>query len=150
MEADQVTENPNEGADTLTFAYLTTSVMVNLGSTLAQPVHTNRTLKLNSAVVFEHLTGGSGADTLFGNSLGDSRQAMPATISFLEPVEMICCTAADNDTYIFVPTTVAEADTVSEKSNQGIDTLNFGYLTSGVVVNLGINVSSASSYKIVR
>lgn len=67
-ENDVVTELPNEGIDTLSFAALSSAVVVNLATTSAQPVHTNRTLKLNSAVSFENLIGGSGADTLFGNS----------------------------------------------------------------------------------
>jgi Ca2+-binding RTX toxin-like protein len=70
-EADQVTENENEGTDTLNFAYLTTSVVVNLGSTSVQPVHVNRTLKLNSLSTFENAVGGTGSDTLLGNALAN-------------------------------------------------------------------------------
>jgi serralysin len=66
-EADQVTENTNEGIDTISFAALTTSVSLHLGSNATQNVHTNRTLKLNSPNTFENSIGGSGADSLAGN-----------------------------------------------------------------------------------
>jgi Ca2+-binding RTX toxin-like protein len=70
-EADQVTENANEGVDTLNFAYLTTGVAVNLGSTSVQTVHTNRTLKLNSLSTFENAIGGTASDMLLGNALAN-------------------------------------------------------------------------------
>jgi Ca2+-binding RTX toxin-like protein len=137
-EADQVTENANEGIDTLNFAYLTTSVVVNLASTSIQTVHTSRTLKLNSETVLEDIVAGSGADTLFGNSLNNTLSGNAGNDKLLGAGgNDLLYGGADNDTYMFVPTTVAEADTVSENLNQGIDTLNFGYLTTSVVVNLG-------------
>ncbi len=137
-EADQVIENPNEGTDTLSFAALTSGIVVNLASTSVQSVHTNRTLRLNSAVAFENLIGGAGADTLFGNSLnntvigsaGDDRLIGAAGNDLLAG-------GANNDSYIFVPSAVAEADQVIENLNEGIDTLNFAYLTTSVVANLG-------------
>jgi Ca2+-binding RTX toxin-like protein len=70
-EADDVRENANEGIDTLNFAYLTTSVVLNLGSTSIQPVNLNRTLKLNSLSTFENAVGGTGSDTLLGNAVAN-------------------------------------------------------------------------------
>jgi Ca2+-binding RTX toxin-like protein len=70
-EADTVTEAASAGTDTLSFSTLTTDVMLSLGTTAVQTVHANRTLKLNSASVFENSAGGSGNDTLTGNSLGN-------------------------------------------------------------------------------
>ena len=138
LEADQVTENANEGIDTLNFAFLTTSVTVNLASTSIQPVHTNRTLKLNSASVLENIVGGSGADKLFGNSLHNNLTAGAGDDQLIGAGgNDLMLGGADNDTYIFVPTTVAEADTVSENLNQGTDTLSFAFLTTSIVVNLG-------------
>jgi len=137
-EADQVSENPNQGTDTLNFAYLTTSVVANLGSTSVQSVHTNRTLKLNSAIVFENLTGGSGADTLFGNTLNNTLTGNAGDDKLLGAAgNDVLLGGANNDTYMFVPTSTAEADQVTENANEGIDTLNFAYLTTSVVVNLG-------------
>jgi serralysin len=67
-EADTVTEATNAGTDTLSFSTLTTDVILSLGTTAVQTVHTNRTLKLNTTNVFENISGGSGNDTLTGNS----------------------------------------------------------------------------------
>ena len=138
LEADQVTENANEGIDTLNFAFLTTDVVVNLASTSIQPVHTNRTLKLNSASVLEDIVGGSGADTLFGNSLSNSLSGNAGDDKLLGASgNDVLRGGANNDTYMFVPTSTAEADQVTENANEGTDTLNFAYLTSSVVLNLG-------------
>ena len=137
-EADQVTENASEGIDTLNFGSLTTSVVVNLGSTSIQTVNLNRTLRLNSAVVFENLDGGSGADTLFGNTLNNTLTGGAGDDKLLGAGgNDVMRGGVNNDTYIFVPTTVAEADQVTENASEGIDTLNFGSLTTSVVVNLG-------------
>jgi Ca2+-binding RTX toxin-like protein len=70
-EADVVTEATNAGTDTLSFSTLTTNVVLNLGKSEVQTVHTNRTLKLNSVSTFENAIGGSLADTLTGNSLSN-------------------------------------------------------------------------------
>jgi Ca2+-binding RTX toxin-like protein len=66
-----VIENSNEGIDTLNFAFLTTDVVVNLGSIAVQPVHLNRTLRLNSVSTLENAMGGTGNDTLLGNVLAN-------------------------------------------------------------------------------
>ena len=66
-----MTENSNEGVDTLSFATQTTSVVLNLGTTAVQSVHTNRTVQLNAINTFENAVGGSGSDTLFGNVLSN-------------------------------------------------------------------------------
>lgn len=58
-EADVVTELPGEGIDRLSFTAITTAVVLDLGSTAMQNVHTNRTLQLNSVSTFENATGGS-------------------------------------------------------------------------------------------
>jgi serralysin len=70
-EADTVTEAVSAGTDTLSFSTLTTDVILNLGTTVVQTVHANRTLKLNAASVFENIAGGSGNDTLTGNLQGN-------------------------------------------------------------------------------
>ncbi len=70
-EADQITEATNGGIDWIDFGPLTTNVNLNVGTTLLQNVHENRTLKLNSAKTLENAAGGSGDDTLRGNSLAN-------------------------------------------------------------------------------
>ena len=70
-EADTVTEVADQGTDTLNFSSLTTTVTLNLGSSLVQTVHTNRTLALSSSAAFENVNGGTAADMLLGNSLNN-------------------------------------------------------------------------------
>lgn len=70
-EADQVTELFNEGTDRLSFLDVTTAVTLSLASTAVQTVHTNRTLKLNSASVIEDAFGGTADDILTGNNLNN-------------------------------------------------------------------------------
>jgi Ca2+-binding RTX toxin-like protein len=71
-EADQMFENFNGGVDTLNFVSQTISIVLNLGLSTVQSVHTDRTLKLNSDSTFENALGGSGDDTLLGNSLANT------------------------------------------------------------------------------
>jgi len=69
LEADTVTELAGGGTDTLSFAGITTNVIASLALTTVQNVHANRTLKLNSNNSVESVLGGSGNDTLTGNTL---------------------------------------------------------------------------------
>ncbi len=73
-EADQVTEVFGEGVDQLNFAAITTAVTLSLASNSVQNVHTNRTLKLNSANSIDNAVGGSGDDLLTGNNLDNVLQ----------------------------------------------------------------------------
>ena len=137
-EADQVTENVNEGIDTLNFAYVTTSVVLNMAANSVQSAHANRTLKLNSPITFENAVGGFGADTLIGNSLNNTLTggAGDDTLNGAAGSDLLFG-GANNDTYLFGPASVAEADQVTENASEGIDLLNFAYLTTDVVLNLG-------------
>lgn len=71
-ELDTVTEVSGQGTDTLSFSAIATPVVLNLGTSLNQIVHTNRTINLSSSASFENASGGSGNDTLLGNSLNNS------------------------------------------------------------------------------
>jgi Ca2+-binding RTX toxin-like protein len=139
-EADQVSENVNEGIDTLNFAFLTTNVVLNMAANSVQAVHANRTLKLNSPITFENAIGGSGADNLIGNSLNNTLTGGPGndTLNGSGGSDFLLG-GAQNDTYLFGPASVAEADQVAENLNEGTDTLNFATLTTNIVVNLGAN-----------
>jgi len=137
-EADQVTENTNEGIDTLNFAALTTSVSLHLGSSLVQTVHTNRTLKLNSPNTFENSIGGSGADLLAGNGQNNTLSGGPGDDKLGGGAGSdLLIGGLNNDTYLFTTATTAETDQVTENTNEGIDTLNFSAINGGVVLNLG-------------
>jgi Ca2+-binding RTX toxin-like protein len=67
-ESDLVNELAGQGQDTLSFGTLASDVTLNLGITVPQVVHENRTLRLNSSVEFENAAGGTGDDILTGNS----------------------------------------------------------------------------------
>ena len=73
-ELDTLSDGVNAGIDTLDFSALTTSVVVNLGSTASQPVHLNRRIRLNNGLQFERVKGGSGNDILAGNSINNLLQ----------------------------------------------------------------------------
>ena len=67
LGSDTVTDSA--GSDYLYFVGSTNNVTVNLGLTTPQVVNANLTLTLASATSIEHIYGGSGNDTLTGNSL---------------------------------------------------------------------------------
>ena len=67
-ESDLVNELAGQVRDTLSFGTLASDVTLNLGITVPQVVHENRTLRLNSSVEFENAAGGTGDDILTGNS----------------------------------------------------------------------------------
>jgi len=137
-EADTATELAGEGVDLLTFSSLSSDITLNLVSAAVQPVHTNRTLKLNNGVTFEDVTGGSGSDTLTGNSLNNH------LIGGSGDDSLNGSTGSDNlaggignDTYVFGAAAAgAEADLVTELVGQGTDVLNFSTLTLDVTLNL--------------
>ncbi|MFO1000418.1 MAG: M10 family metallopeptidase C-terminal domain-containing protein, partial [Planctomycetaceae bacterium] len=139
-EADQVTENTNEGTDTISFAALTTSVSLHLGSNATQNVHINRTLKLNSPNTFENSIGGSGADSLAGNGSSNTLTggAGDDTLNGGAGSDLLFG-GLNNDTYVFTTATAAEADQVTENTNEGTDTISFAALTTSVSLHLGTN-----------
>ena len=141
-EADQVTENTNEGIDTLSFAALTTNVSLHLGSNIVQNVHVNRTLKLNSPNTFENSIGGSAADTLAGNGLNNTLTGGPGADKLNGGVGSdLLYGGLNDDTYLFSTATTAEADQVTENTNEGIDTLSFAALTTDISLHLGSNIT---------
>jgi serralysin len=137
-EVDQVTENLNEGTDTLSFATQTTSVLLNLGTTAVQPVHTNRSVKLNAINTFENAVGGSAADILTGNSLGNTLTGGAGDDKLNGTTgNDLLFGGLNNDTYLFGGSAPGEADQVTENLNEGTDTLSFASQTTSVTVNLG-------------
>ncbi len=70
LGSDTVTDSA--GSDYLYFVGSTNNVTVNLGLTTPQVVNANLTLTLASATSIEHIFGGSGNDTLTGNSLNNT------------------------------------------------------------------------------
>ncbi|MFO1003983.1 MAG: ELWxxDGT repeat protein [Planctomycetaceae bacterium] len=136
-EADRVVENTGEGLDTLSFATHTTAVTVYLNVATVQPVHSNRTLQLNSHSTIENLIGSSGADLLVGNTLNNTLTggAGDDILNGTTGSDTLIG-GQNNDTYTFGAATVGEADQVIENANEGVDTLSFANMTSAVTVSL--------------
>ncbi len=137
-EVDTLSEATGGGTDSLRFDTLTTSVVLNLGTSLVQSVHTNRTLKLNASSTFENAYGGSGNDTLSGNSSANLLFGSSGndTLTGRAGNDLLIGGRGD-DTYVFGDTTAAEADTLSEATDGGTDSLRFDTLATSVVLNLG-------------
>ena len=150
-EADQVTENPDGGTDTLSFTGLTTSVTLNLGLATIQNVHANLTLKLNSGATFENIEGGSAKDILTGNALNnalyghggnDVLKGGTANDTLIGGAGNDSLSGgAGEDTYTFEFAFLAEADTITELTNEGLDVLDFSLLSVSVTVNLGLTTA---------
>lgn len=132
-EADTITEATGRGVDEIRFTNLTTRVVINLGVTTVQTVHTNRTLRLSSATGIENIVGGGGNDILIGNSLANLIVGGAGSDNLRG--------GAGNDTYGFRTATSAEADTITEFAGGGIDTLSFASITTNVNVNIGITTT---------
>jgi ELWxxDGT repeat protein len=138
-EADSVTEYAGQGLDKLNFASVSMNVTVSLGSTSLQAVHIRRTLKLNSPSTLENLTGGSGNDTLRGNSLanfisggsGNDLLAGATGSDFLSG-------DAGNDKYEFSATS-NDVDTLFDSG--GEDTIDMHLIASSITLNLGTTAS---------
>jgi Ca2+-binding RTX toxin-like protein len=143
-EADTVTEGTSAGTDRLSFSSLTTDVMLSLETSIVQTVHANRTLKLNAASVFENINGGSGNDRLTGNSLANILVGNVGndTLTGRSGNDSLVGGSGD-DTYVFSTATTSEADTVTEATDAGTDTLSFSTLTTNVVLSLGTTAVQA-------
>ncbi|MFO1004231.1 MAG: M10 family metallopeptidase C-terminal domain-containing protein, partial [Planctomycetaceae bacterium] len=141
QEADSVTEATNGGTDTLTFSALTTALNLSLVSNVVQNVHVNRTLKLNSHSTFENATGGSGDDVLTGNGLANTLVGNAGNDILVGSVgnDQLLGGLGD-DNYVFGVAGTSEADSVTEATNGGTDTLTFSSLTTAVNLNLVSNL----------
>ena len=144
LNSDTITDSA--GIDELSFAGSTNGVVVNMSLTTAQSVNANLTLTLTSGTALENLTGGSGNDSLSGNSLantltgglgndslnggdgGDTLYGLAGNDSLNG--------GAGNDTYVFNTNTQLNADNITD--SLGIDHLNFSGSTNSVVVALAV------------
>ena len=136
-ETEELHEYVNQGIDSVKFTAVTVPLTVTLNAVTTQTIETNRMLKLNSAITFENLEGGTGLDFLTGNSLNNtiSGNGGNDTLSGLGGDDLLYG-GLGNDTYMFLTATSAESDTVNEYFEQGTDILNFSSITTNLNVNL--------------
>jgi Ca2+-binding RTX toxin-like protein len=125
-EADVVNEAADQGLDTLSFATIATAVTLNLGSLAIQPVHANRTLKLNAQTSFENIIGGTGPDVLTGNLLNNILNGGVSndTLTGVGGNDTLIG-GLNDDTYVFGTASSPEADVVQEQPGEGADTPTF-------------------------
>ena len=126
------------GADLLDFSSSALAVTVDLGLSNSQVVNTNLTLILGTVNKFENASGGTGNDTLFGNSLANILDGGAGND------RIIGKTGGDHlnggigdDTYVFGNASSTEADFVLENPSEGVDLLDFTAVTVGITLNIG-------------
>ncbi len=130
------------GTDTLNFTGTTAALTVNLGVATTQVVAgTNLSLVLGSATVFENITGGSGIDTLIGNSLDNVLSGAAGNDILTGGAgNDLLVGGTGNDTYKFAADAALDSDTLDE-SGGGVDTLDFS-ATTGLAVAVNLNVAT--------
>ncbi|MBN3884289.1 MAG: calcium-binding protein, partial [Nostoc sp. JL34] len=133
LGTDTIIESTTDGTDTINFSGTTVAVNLNLGLTTSQTVNSNLKLILSANNVIENTTGGTGNDTLTGNTLnniliggGGNDQLQGLT---------------GNDTYSFIANSALGTDTIIETSTDGTDTINFSGTTVAVNLNLSLTTS---------
>ena len=134
-----IVEEPNDGGtDSLDFSLTTTqNIAVNLNFTTFQAVNSNLALQLNSGSFFENLIGGGRDDVITGNALANRLAGGVGddTLTGNAGNDVLIGGSGD-DTYVFGTATTAEADTVTEGTSAGTDTLSFSSLTTNMMLGL--------------
>ncbi|HBH51207.1 MAG TPA: hypothetical protein DDY91_04870, partial [Planctomycetaceae bacterium] len=140
---DSITETATaQGIDRLDFTGTTLSVNVDLSLAAAQTVNSNVTLTLGSGSVLEAVTGGSGNDTLRGNSLPNILEGAGGNDQLVASNGIDELRGdAGNDTYQFRADLVAASVTVDEAGG-GTDLLDFSQYTLG---GLRIDLSQSTA-----
>lgn len=128
-EVEAIIEYANEGTDTLDLSVLTEVITMDLSSTLSQAVSLNRTIKLNSGATMENIIGGSGGDFLTGNGRNNALNGGKGSDTLAGKT--------GDDSYVFLPATSLETDTLIEVENAGRDSLDFYEISDNITLNLG-------------
>ena len=157
-EADFITEDRDNGIDTLDFHTLHSAVKVHVGTSAIQNVHRLRTLQLNAGDRIENVIGCGYGNRLTGNALNNVLQGGYGSDELIGAAgndtlvgsygndilvggqgDDLCYGMIGDDTYIFHPAVSPEADIIFEPADGGIETLNF---TSCILpVTLRLNTS---------
>ncbi|MDZ8107381.1 MAG: calcium-binding protein, partial [Nostoc sp. DedQUE12a] len=131
LGTDTIIETATGGTDTINFSGTTVAVNLNLGVTTSQTVNSNLNLILSADNVIENAIGGTGNDTLTGNTLNNTLIGGGGN----DRLQGL----TGNDTYSFVANTALGTDTIIETG--GTDTINFSGTTVAINLNLGVTTS---------
>lgn len=137
LGTDTLLEDPSGGFDKLTFESTALAVNVNLGLTTEQIINTNLRLILSADNTFEDIEGGSGNDSLTGNSQAnffDGFGGNDVLIGLLGNDQLTG--GPGNDRYVFDTDQVQHEDRIVEVVNGGIDTLDYSASTLAATVDL--------------
>jgi len=138
---DVIKEAASAGTDTFDFSALASNVTVNLGLTTDQPIHGSAVLAIQNATAIENVIGGSGNDTITGNSLANNLNGGPGNDTLNGATGHDTLVGGHgNDTYSFATATTAGNTIISEVGSNGVDTISFSSITSatsGMSINLG-------------
>ncbi len=126
------------GTDIIDFSSSSNAVKISLALTTVQVINPRLSLKLTNSAAIENVSGGSNNDRLTGNRLNN-------TIRGNDGVDVVNGGSGNdsliggngNDNYYFGNFNGTVADTVTETSTGGYDTLNFGSQSVGITLNLG-------------
>jgi Ca2+-binding RTX toxin-like protein len=118
------TLSDSSGNDTLEFGDTSAGVTINLGLTTAQVVNGNLTITLASSTAFDNAYGGSGGDSLTGNTSANRLEGRGGNDTQAG--------GSGGDTYVFDTDTALGSDNLSDSG--GTDTLDFSSTTSQAVV----------------
>jgi Ca2+-binding RTX toxin-like protein len=128
---DTLTELVSGGTDTLDFGATTQNVSINLGLTGLQSVNGNLMVALSAVNTFENVIGGSGNDTINGNTLANRLEGRGGD-------DMLVGTLGD-DTFVFDTDGQLDTDTLFDSS--GVDTFDFSLTTTQAIT---VNLSTVS------
>jgi hypothetical protein len=152
-QTDTVIEASGGGTDKLDFGTVTTAVTINLSSDTALATAANRTVKTGAtgqAVYFENAIGGSGNDTITGNSTANTLLGGAGNdkLNGGSGSDTLVGGTGD-DTYVFGNSSAAQTDVVEELAGGGVDTLDFTASTNAVTINLSSDTALATAANLI-
>ncbi|MFN5299036.1 MAG: beta strand repeat-containing protein [Planctomycetaceae bacterium] len=150
LGADTISEAATaSGTDSLDFTGTTLAVSVDLSLATSQVVNSNVSLVLGSGTALEAVTGGSGNDTLRGNTLANILDGAAGNDQLIvtDGLDTLRGGAGD-DSYRFRADFTSASVTVDEAGG-GTDLLDFASYTLGAIrVDLAQTVSQAVSDRV--
>jgi Ca2+-binding RTX toxin-like protein len=134
------------GIDTISFASTSASVTFSLGLTTPQSINGGALVLTLESLLFDHVTGGSGHDALFGNALANTLNGGEGddTLTGDSGNDLLIGAGGNdsllggigNDSYLFAADTPLGSDTLND--DVGLETISFAGTSAGVSLDLGL------------